>query len=617
MPAVLLVSLGPVQDFIASARRCGDLWYGSWLLSDLAKATALGIVDALGGSEVAETLVFPGAASRASLSPGSSTAVANKLLARVPDATAAGGVAEAGRTAMVQRLDSLARAAFDGIGRGDRNRADHFLEARAWEQVRDLVEYVWVSVEFAGDGYAVARREAERILDARKRTKIWAQPSWSDVVPKSTLDGARESVLHERLFAGADRDPARAEWLRREYGVHASERLCGVGLLKRAGVHEDPGGKSERARFFSTPHLAALPLMTRLAEARDPFRRYALVLRNAFGAAADEVLGAAARQLGVFGRADGQIFFRSRLAEIAEESGEPLACTTGLVAAERGLASYFSETGTSEPPPYYAVLLADGDHMGRAIDSATTFEEHRALSIALAAFAEAARTIVEAHDGSLVYSGGDDVLALLPLHAALACGSELREEFAAKLGFIGSPAAGAPTLSVGLGVAHFIEPMSTALDLARRAERLAKRTRNALGVIVDKRGGASTEVHGSWLPEASTPSLLDRLETMIELVRGDEVPDKAGFELRAVGSALAGCSSDLLSAEARRILRRKRPAHGSAPAIAREHLEKLELWGAASPAKLADELIVARLFAHARDVALGPSSNVPRAAVHP
>jgi hypothetical protein len=50
---VLLISLGPVQEFIASARRCRDLWFGSWVLSELAKAAAAGIVDALGDDRAA------------------------------------------------------------------------------------------------------------------------------------------------------------------------------------------------------------------------------------------------------------------------------------------------------------------------------------------------------------------------------------------------------------------------------------------------------------------------------------------------------------------------------------------------------------------------------------
>jgi CRISPR-associated protein Cmr2 len=39
-----IISIGPVQEFIASARRSRDLWFGSWLLSELSKAAALRIV---------------------------------------------------------------------------------------------------------------------------------------------------------------------------------------------------------------------------------------------------------------------------------------------------------------------------------------------------------------------------------------------------------------------------------------------------------------------------------------------------------------------------------------------------------------------------------------------
>ena len=47
---LLLVTLGPVQDFIAQARRTRDLWYGSHLLSELGRAAARALVG--GGAEV-------------------------------------------------------------------------------------------------------------------------------------------------------------------------------------------------------------------------------------------------------------------------------------------------------------------------------------------------------------------------------------------------------------------------------------------------------------------------------------------------------------------------------------------------------------------------------------
>ena len=37
---LISIAIGPVQDFIASARRSRDLWFGSWLLSELSKTAA-------------------------------------------------------------------------------------------------------------------------------------------------------------------------------------------------------------------------------------------------------------------------------------------------------------------------------------------------------------------------------------------------------------------------------------------------------------------------------------------------------------------------------------------------------------------------------------------------
>ena len=38
------------------------------------------------------------------------------------------------------------------------------------------------------------------LLAARKNTRLWGQVSWGAQVPKSSIDGERESVLHEALF---------------------------------------------------------------------------------------------------------------------------------------------------------------------------------------------------------------------------------------------------------------------------------------------------------------------------------------------------------------------------------------------------------------------------------
>src|SRR5437016_2992527 len=82
MKHLLSISIGPVQDFIATARRSRDLWFGSWLLSELSKAAALAIVQNSGGD--LESLVFPAPASINALSPNDNTlSVANKIVGAI------------------------------------------------------------------------------------------------------------------------------------------------------------------------------------------------------------------------------------------------------------------------------------------------------------------------------------------------------------------------------------------------------------------------------------------------------------------------------------------------------------------------------------------------------
>jgi CRISPR-associated protein Cmr2 len=615
MATVLLITIGPVQDFIAVARRCGDLWYGSWLLSELAKAAARGVVAALGkdGSAL-EALIFPGVNQRDDLAPGSPLAVANKLLVRIPESHTADQVAAAGQRAMNERRNELARAAFSELGKKDDERSRNFLEDRARAQLEELIEYLWVAVPEpeGSDSYASARREAERLLDARKNTKRWAQPPWSAAVPKSSLDGVRESVLREELFAEARRDSEQAEWLRREYGVRPSERLCGVGLLKRAGARVRPEGLAMRMRFPSTPHVAAIPFMIRGAGHAAAFQRFAGVLHQAFGPAdVREVLNSAPKPMSGFGRADGQIFFQSGLAELAEESTRPDASTTGLALAQRALAQLFREIGAPGPMPYYALLLADGDRMGAMIEAMTSAGAHRALSLRLTAFAAAAADIVEQHQGGLIYAGGDDVLALLPLHSALACADALRLAFAREVGGSGDGRE-APTLSVGLGISHYMEPMGAALALARESEKQAKQDRNALAVILEKRGGTRIAIHGRWQEAGAEAPLLQRLGRMIEMHLADAVPDKAAFELQELGARLQG-HEDILKADAERILARKQPRHGQEERLDDGVLSELRSWGLGDPARLARELLIAKHFAEARELA-SPSGDAGRKA---
>jgi CRISPR-associated protein Cmr2 len=595
MRHILIIALGPVQDFIAAARRCRDLWFGSWLLSELSKATARAVKEAPGAE-----LVFPSAL--ADLRPGSETSVANKVVARLAAGTSPSAVAERGREAMLLRLSEIRDRAFLKIvDPGD----EHFCREVAAAQLADLIEYVWASAAEEPD-YRAGRRAAEALLGARKNTHLWQPVSWGSAAPKSSLDGERESVIHERAF---DKLPP-AE-LRRRFGLGKRERLCGVGLLKRHGTRE--GKRVERRyghHFLSTGHLAAWPLLARMerlpaderAALQGLWERFLATLAGDGVDLADTEVYTAEAPHPVLGRSDGGLLFESRVADLFEDR-DPAAIEEPVRRAREALGAFLKRLGILQPWPYYAILVGDGDCMGLAIERQETVRAHQELSRALDSFAREVPKIVEAeHGGELIYAGGDDVLAFVPLHRVLSCAQALALRFGRKLqGFPAAEGGAVPTLSVGIGIGHFLDPMSGVLALARRAERLAKTTRNALAVIVDKRSGPAVETRGPW-------GTVDRdLADFVRMHRCDAVPDGAAYELRELVRLLDGAGgqdaeslASLVRKEAERILRKKQPQHGRAAQLLQETLASLvAALDARGVPELANRLILARTLARA------------------
>jgi len=466
---LLLVTLGPVQEFIAQARRTRDLWYGSHLLSELGRAAARALVD--GGAKLIVPALSKGdpelvpclAPRRASgTSPQN---VANKLLAEVPSGLGPEQLARDVREAVAQywreKVAAPVKANCAGlIAPG--------IDAVWDEQVDTFLEFTasWLPI----DDYAATRRRLEQAIAGRKGLRdfdAWRHGRGS--VPKSSLDGARETVLRPP----EDRDPKLAS----KYRIAKSEQLDAIGLIKRAGGEPDQFAPVVNVAIAAWVDLASRVASNELENLRKACRAIGV----------SEVRRRDLPCVKPF-PFDASVFLRSRWRAVFEEQG------LGDDAERWGrqhVQPILNEV--SEPYPYVACLVADGDHMGRVIDALGSADDHRTLSAALARFAGEARKVVEQdYRGALVYAGGDDVLAFVPLRQAFSCAESLRKRFVDEMRSACRPlAAEPPTLSIGLGVGHVMESMGDLLALGRQAEREAKRDRNSLAVIVDKRSGGA------------------------------------------------------------------------------------------------------------------------------
>ncbi|HVS38757.1 MAG TPA: type III-B CRISPR-associated protein Cas10/Cmr2 [Gemmataceae bacterium] len=580
---LLALTVGPVQEFIAAARRTRDLWFGSHLLSEISKAVARSVRD--DGGE----LIFPHPDS--DLTPGPDTNIANVIVAVIP-ADKSKPVEIAGTAK--QSAKACWRTFAAGVMKDDVIAA--VIRPAIWtEQVDDVVEFyaAWVPL---GDDYRAARAGVMRLLAGRKNCRDFVQAERHPGLPKSSLDGMRDTVL---LGPRAGEDPRtyRDSWpgeARRRLRVRNGEQLDVIGVVKRVAGGDKP--------YPSVARVAADPWI------RGREGRLGVVIAEC------KRLGPAViRGLNVYENGhphyaafpyEGTAVFRSRHYELEQEAGLDEGSLRPLTKAVAGL---------GEPNPYLAAILADGDNMGKTISELACADQHREFSATLARFAAEAKRIVEKNNhGVLVYSGGDDVLAFVPVDQCLDCARELHDTFGDLLKAPAEKAGTTITLSVGVAIGHFMENLEDLREYARAAEKHAKKpdvngVKDALAVHLHKRGGSPIKVRAKW-----TDRLDARLKQFAEWLRDDTIPNRLAADLNRMADVYDGWRRDDETAKQRvkeaierdvlRVIAAKQ-RHGGGSL--RERLRPVLdcVTDAAALRQLAEELLIARQIAAALQVA--------------
>lgn len=580
-------ALGPCQDWIKTSRKGRDLWFSSWLLSELARAAARTLAKAEG----VEALVVP--------TPGDlsneESSIPNKVIA-VLERERPADLARKMEAAVMARLEELAQSAFSKI-------TAEFDREVALAQVRDLPELSWAAVAFNDeDEYPAARRRAEALLNARKETRPFAPPTWGSAKPKSMLDGARESVIPERVY-DQNGGLAPAE-LWSELRINHKERLCGLGLFKRVG--EELTRTNEGSRVQSTSHVAAWRTRAAIeglgAEGTRAFVDYVQALRRA--KLKPEAPPRPDLTDAIHGY-DAKILFENRLHDLLpgglagrKDSQDALRGASGVLSrlfADLGhIADSQKKPRPRRPKPYYAVLDADGDYMGATLAKLKTAKENRLLSQATTEFAAVARRIIQEEAGHTVYAGGDDLLALLPVERVIPCADRLQAAFVMKIQpivkeLLPNHPGPLPTLSAGVAIGHHTDPLQDTLEAAREAQQVAKQDegRDAWCVTVLKRSGVPVSTSGKW-------ARLQDLRALQELLSSDEegLPRGLPYEIQAIRARLDDSTlKELWSMEVQRILLQKGMRRDdSAFKQVTDQMKRDE----GDPSPLANRLLVAR-----------------------
>lgn len=295
------------------------------------------------------------------------------------------------------------------------------------------------------------------------------------------------------------------------------------------------------------------------------------------------------------------------------------------------------KSGIPKPRKYFAILMMDGDNMGQWVsgDKMPQYQQilhpdtrqalaqkenwktildsprlmapavHGFISRALGDFSlKLVRHIVEdRYPGKLVYAGGDDVLALLPVDCALKVARELRAVFSGEVytGEIGTEQAGTKfevrfgdpqtrsgylylkphgesqarlfatlghtaTASTGIAIAHYMNPLDLTLNAVREAEKAAKKQegRNAFRITFLKRSGEEMQAGAKWFySEQEQPELIKDTVALLEKFQDhfaqDNISSKFPYILREQAEILSPLRNQCINeAEIKRLLHRQR-----------------------------------------------------------
>jgi CRISPR-associated protein Cmr2 len=552
--AFISFAIAPVQSFIEAARSLRDLWSGSLILSWLSFRALLPIVEEVGptglifpylrGNPLLDRWLHgqPGLATKIGLPDSQACArpsLPNRFLALVP-ASGASGLArrceEAARTAWRIPAEAVRRrldrdlSEFPGWDALWRRQIDDFWDVRGTVlPLREISDAEIASLYGAVD-FAAAWPDAGRARDLAESIPPAERPGYRQDSAgrwQALVDLAARGLEARRAIRHVPRNPTPADG-------PVAQKCALLGTVERMG----PPDSDENRRF--SEKLSAARIGGGRVRPREYFSAIALTKRFALPVCLADEIGVdrhhsfpdtatvAARpwleRSALDWREDhnGQwLYWRQRDQDPDEAVPEPL---WGAIRKARGDHGW--------PSAYLAVLVMDGDHMGRWLrgEKSPKLEEvlhpkmrdyfaangaaatlratrrpvgpalHAAISEALTNFAtRIALPIVEQSQGELIYAGGDDLLALLPTRTALACAASLNEAFTAPEGY--RPPSDNParqllvmgaraTVSAGIAVVHHKEDLRVALGLARQAEHAAKREgRDRLHLFTARRSG--------------------------------------------------------------------------------------------------------------------------------
>lgn len=538
-------TIGPVQGFVAQARRTRDYWAGSFILSWLSGVAMLAT------QKQSAMIKFPkadrnylqwlekgkgeGPAPRQGSIPNRFKAEMNEDSfdpAYVVNAVQDAWKALAGQI-FANDLETC-------IGKHDKTK-------EIWQnQVNNFWEISWVITDYETDSAALDRRKNWRSHRPPEQggIKCMMMEGWRELSGVST---PHAESIHK--FWNTVRNNKRTGM---ETDLNKGEALCSIAFIKRRFVHsfEDltatikisgksgetwsPHGWKIKPGIPSVSYMAAVPWLEKVLkkteednELKKKYSDFFNKARKLNSPLIDQShnircihnLLEKNPALKEWARLDGNMFFPALLENPKQYTDQGKARSVSK--AFNKVVSAAGETIS----PFYSILMMDGDSLGKQMSDE---KKQGIISSALQRFTKDVPETVQKNDGFLIYAGGDDVLAVLPLEKALDCAVCLRKLYndcfteENRRAVEQNQKTVQTSLSGAIEYAHIKMPLTKVLrDAHVLLDDIAKdRTgRDALAIRVWKPGGTALEWTQPWNIVLKDAENSTKLQDLVEIFR--------------------------------------------------------------------------------------------------
>ena len=517
------ISLSPAQEFINEARKGRDLRAGSLLLSYLSfklfepiladrKETAFIVPDIYKNPFFQEWEKNSRSLQLTNLKAlaAGGKSITNRAL----------GLIEKKRVHLLERAEANCREAWNEYTIFCKGNLQTIVGPGIWEKVWDqqMTDFsssfniYWVAIEIDGDKTEQNIEKVIAIMERRKDTRLFAQWQGS-VLPKCIQCGRREILagtddeLWRKLKESFLKDVIRLEDNR--------EILCAACLAKRLFGFSNV--IFPKRSIKSTPEVAAAPFLRCFQQkinllqdkGDDDLEKMAL---DMWKMEIKEILSPKSMNF---------IPFDEHLKDIASlvlpfEQESDIKRSVLKTNKEYLFKKGDDGLGLEPPTPYLAVVMLDGDNMGR------TLSQHPDISPMLTKFSNDIPGMVSDPEiqGETIYSSGDELLVLLPRDSTLSALRRIHGKFSEEIS--------TTTCSAGITFFHCKDSLQLALQNCRDVLHHAKETygRDSVVFSVLVASGTSYRFGTSWkFTDVSgtgfdTLSLMEELSELIKQPKG-------------------------------------------------------------------------------------------------